>query len=116
MYYSGKIMTIVLNVKIANVLILTSERRRGREHQRPTNATRKRKRLSATMAALQSMVSGSRWLVARFLWGDWAKAPSRGLRQVIEITEGNTTTVSTLIIFSDSWFLVLALALFLILL
>ncbi|XP_048339472.1 39S ribosomal protein S18a, mitochondrial isoform X2 [Sphaerodactylus townsendi] len=44
------------------------------------------------MAALQSMVSGSRWLVARFLWGDWAKAPSRGLRQVIEITEGNTTT------------------------
>ncbi|XP_048339463.1 39S ribosomal protein S18a, mitochondrial isoform X1 [Sphaerodactylus townsendi] len=45
------------------------------------------------MAALQSMVSGSRWLVARFLWGDWAKAPSRGLRQVIEITEGNTTTI-----------------------
>nr|XP_056709197.1 39S ribosomal protein S18a, mitochondrial isoform X2 [Euleptes europaea] len=45
------------------------------------------------MAATQSLLSGCKRLLAGFLWSGWAKAPSRGLRQVIEITEGNTTII-----------------------
>ncbi|XP_015276970.1 PREDICTED: 28S ribosomal protein S18a, mitochondrial [Gekko japonicus] len=45
------------------------------------------------MAAHQSLLSGWRRLVTGFLWGGWAKAPSRGLRQVVETTEGSTTII-----------------------
>ncbi|XP_054854340.1 39S ribosomal protein S18a, mitochondrial [Eublepharis macularius] len=45
------------------------------------------------MAAPQLLCTGWRRLVTGFLWGGWAKPPFRGLRQVVEITEGNTTTI-----------------------
>ncbi|XP_053246928.1 28S ribosomal protein S18a, mitochondrial-like [Podarcis raffonei] len=45
------------------------------------------------MAASMSLLSGCRCLVSGFLWGDWADAPSHGLRQVVETTERNTTII-----------------------
>ncbi|XP_062980323.1 large ribosomal subunit protein mL66 [Elgaria multicarinata webbii] len=45
------------------------------------------------MAASMALFSGWRQLVSGFLWGGWARIPSRGLRQVVEITEGNTTVI-----------------------
>ncbi|XP_077198818.1 large ribosomal subunit protein mL66 [Paroedura picta] len=45
------------------------------------------------MAVLQPVLSGWRRLVAGLVWGGWARAPSRGLREVIENTENNTTII-----------------------
>nr|XP_060610021.1 large ribosomal subunit protein mL66 isoform X2 [Anolis sagrei ordinatus] len=43
------------------------------------------------MAASRALLSGWRGLVSGFLWGGWARVSSRGLRKVVERTEGNTT-------------------------
>ncbi|XP_053238846.1 39S ribosomal protein S18a, mitochondrial isoform X2 [Podarcis raffonei] len=57
---------------------------------KPGSGSRRR---AAKMAASMSLLSGCRRLVSGFLWGGWARAPSRGLRQVVETTEGNTTII-----------------------
>ncbi|XP_053160172.1 39S ribosomal protein S18a, mitochondrial [Hemicordylus capensis] len=64
----------------------------GREE--PINELWKRKcGRSAKMAVSSSLLSGWRRLVSGFLWGGWTKIPARGLRQVVEVTEGNTTVI-----------------------
>ncbi|XP_061480793.1 large ribosomal subunit protein mL66 [Rhineura floridana] len=45
------------------------------------------------MAASMSLLSGWRRLISGFLWGGCARIPSRGLRQVVEITDGNTSII-----------------------
>ncbi|XP_066467673.1 large ribosomal subunit protein mL66 [Tiliqua scincoides] len=45
------------------------------------------------MAASVALLSRCRRLVSGLLWGGCAGAPSRGLRQVIEVTEGNTSVI-----------------------
>ncbi|XP_060610020.2 large ribosomal subunit protein mL66 isoform X1 [Anolis sagrei] len=45
------------------------------------------------MAASMALLSGWRGLVSGFLWGGWARVSSRGLRKVVERTEGNTTVI-----------------------
>uniref|UniRef100_A0A8C8RCP1 Large ribosomal subunit protein mL66 n=1 Tax=Pelusios castaneus TaxID=367368 RepID=A0A8C8RCP1_9SAUR len=45
------------------------------------------------MAASGLLRSGWSRLVSGLLGGGWARAPARGLREVVEITEGNTTII-----------------------
>ncbi|KAL2791904.1 39S ribosomal protein S18a, mitochondrial isoform 2 precursor [Daubentonia madagascariensis] len=49
------------------------------------------------MAALKVLVSGCGWLFRGLLAGpaatNWARIPARGLREVVEIQEGKTTTI-----------------------
>uniref|UniRef100_A0A8D0H206 Large ribosomal subunit protein mL66 n=1 Tax=Sphenodon punctatus TaxID=8508 RepID=A0A8D0H206_SPHPU len=50
------------------------------------------------MAASSALRSGWRLLVSGLLRGGWSRTPVRGLRQVVEVTEGNTTTIEGKII------------------
>ncbi|XP_063161229.1 large ribosomal subunit protein mL66 [Candoia aspera] len=45
------------------------------------------------MAAPMGLFSRFTALLPRFLGGAWTRPPFRGLRQVVETTEGNTTTI-----------------------
>lgn len=45
------------------------------------------------MAASMALLSGCRRLLSGFFWGGPGRSPSRGLRQVVEVTEGNTTVI-----------------------
>ncbi|XP_050172916.1 39S ribosomal protein S18a, mitochondrial [Myiozetetes cayanensis] len=50
------------------------------------------------MAAPSLLCGGLRRLFAGLLGGGWAAPPARALRQVVEVTEGNTTTIEGKII------------------
>ncbi|XP_044302981.1 39S ribosomal protein S18a, mitochondrial [Varanus komodoensis] len=53
------------------------------------------------MAASLGLCTGWRQLVSGFLWGAWARVPYRGFRQVVRITEGNTTIIEGKVVEED---------------
>uniref|UniRef100_A0A8D0BGS3 Large ribosomal subunit protein mL66 n=1 Tax=Salvator merianae TaxID=96440 RepID=A0A8D0BGS3_SALMN len=74
----------------------------GEQQQRLANRTWLKaegtERRRANMAAVMPVFSAWRHLVSGFLWSGSVRIPSRGIRKVVEVTEGNTTTIEGKII------------------